>query len=751
MLTDPTAVGSILLTGHGGIGKTRALFQVAELAISRDWEVLHMRGSNAAGVMDYLMERSEINSKPILLVVDYLNRYHDTFDPELLQDIVAAARDSTPRLAVLASARTGWWSNHQENAGLKWMQHVQLTPTSDDLSAVCSAIASTTAPTAVERRGLRYVLDRTGSNRPVLVRLIATIVENHTVGEVTTDTLISEDLSDYLRDRLLEDRLLPQSNPETVLLPATVDETVHATAVILATTPANFTQTVNAATTMLTNLGQRADSRWWAEHIVTMLSLMGWLTSDENTLVAVHDVVVDHVVESVIFLNGTVTHSGNLNLLLDASIANPRMLGNALVTLERIYDERAARDHINTSLRDSVELWLSERSTVILNMVASDPADGAATLSSLMTTPLLSGPEIPWVTLVKPFLSEVDLHPAVGEMLIVAARNLPDNFSREIVQPSLSWLSCNDTDTAERLLRHLLDREVFSPEEKAELVERAYFWTVNHLDYTGVDFLLTRLLKSPYLDDLQALDTVNRALAWLERHGTRAYASHLLTALLRRTDLDIKQAISAVRISEVWIKRNATHAACSYVVPAFLRRRELSPVQLGMAADLAIKMLVGNSGSESNYLLEALLSREDLEKKTTAAALTESFVWLDRYSGLEAIYLLQVLVGRTDLGERDTAAVLAAAHAWLDQHRGPEANYLLQALVARTDLGERDTAAVLAAAHAWLDQHRGPEANYLLRALVARTDLGKKDTAAVLAAAHAWLDQHRGPEANYLL
>ncbi len=750
-LTDPSKSGSILLSGHGGIGKTRTLFEVAALASQDGWDVLHLRGSNVSSAVDYLKERSESTTHPALIVIDYLNLYQTTLDMDLLQELVAAARHPSPKLAVITSVRTGWWNNHEKYPGLKSLQHVQLTPTSQDLYDVCAAVAANTAPTAIERRGLGYVLSRTGLTRPVLVRLIATIVEDHITSDLVTDTLVSGDLSDYLRDRLSEDHLAPRASSETPLLPSTVDDTVHATAVVLATTPTTVALASTVASTVLASLEEHAAPQWTAQHLVSMLINMGWLIPTEAALTSVHDVVVDHVVESVLFPDGTVAHPAHLTTFLNAAADAPAALSNALVTLERIYNEREARDELSATLKEHTDTWVRARAGVILSRLTEDPINGSVTASALLVTPLLSGPETTWEHLARPLLDELGSHSAARDLLTTAAIHLPNEYSSQIVEQALAWLKANPPDGADRLLRHLLDRDDVPPESVGALLDLSFKWSQTYADSLGADFLLTRLLTSPFLDAERTPATLSCAIKWLVRYSNHTYASHLLSAVLHRKDLSSEQSGTAIRLGETWLEQNAAHPSAAFVVPPFLSRPELTPMQRDNAADIALQRVSSSSDLEASYMLKALLGRTDLDKRHVEAACAATHAWLKQNPGPEASYMLQALLGRTDLDKRQIEAACAATHAWLKQNPGPETNYVLQALLGRTDLDKGQIEAACAATHAWLKQNPGPEASYVLPALLGRTDLDKGQIEAACAATHAWLKQNPGPETNYVL
>jgi len=751
--TNPFEAGSILLTGHGGIGKTRTLFEVAALASNEGWDVFHMRGSNVSPALDYLKDRTETSSQPVLIVIDYLNLYHATLDLDLLQDLAAAARYPSPKLAVIASVRTGWWNNHTEHPGLKSMDRVQLAPDPQDLYEVCAAVAAETAPTAVQRRGLKYVLGRTGLTRPVLVRLIATIVEDHITSGVATDTLISDDLSDYLRDRLTEDHLLPLAHPKTALLPPTVDETVHATAVVLATTPTTPRQAALTAATVLASVGQDKDSHQAAEHLVNMLATMGWLTPADTAadkLAAVHDVVVDHVVESVLFPSGNGMHPVHLATLLDAASTMPATLTNAFITLERIHDEREARDEINTTLRDCIRHWLDTSGPNILGALIGDPCEGIVTASALLTTPLLSGPEATWDLVTKPLLRELGSHTAAQGLLTIAAQSLPDIYSTQIGEMALTWLAANPPDGTEYLLRHLLDREEMPEGHVDALLELSYAWTEKLSDSPGADYVLSRLLASSLLSPERMTRTIDRALHWLALHGNRAYASHLLSALLLRKDSSAEHSRATINFAATWFEHHGANPDAAFVLSAFLGRPTLESGHLNTAVRLALAHAATCSNVQVSYLLPALLGRTDLSEDQTEGALKAVHAALER-EGLEASFVLRSMLRRANLTQQQTQRACEAALASIAGNYGPEASYVLDPLLRRTDLVKEQAEAACVTAQDWLAHNTGIEAWHVLEALLSRPNLTAEQSDAACAAAHVWLNENSGPEASYVL
>lgn len=142
---SPDLMAVQLITGAGGSGKTRLIFQVAELVAQEGWQVQWIR-ARAEGVAAAAANDS---SGPVLLVVDYAETRSDL--EAMLADIIAGPDRPPRRVILLARSMGEWWqqlinrSAYQLSELLADVAPIELGPlsgTSDQSKVFAAALSA---------------------------------------------------------------------------------------------------------------------------------------------------------------------------------------------------------------------------------------------------------------------------------------------------------------------------------------------------------------------------------------------------------------------------------------------------------------------------------------------------------------------------------------------------------------------------------------------------------------------------------
>ena len=119
---DAGEVDGLVVSGRGGVGKTRLLVELGRMALERGWLVLQVSGPLAQSSLDSLRERLSPETKALLLF-DYAERQPNF---ESLTESIRSINDTfTFRVRYAVSCRTGHYSSKLQS--LPHHEHVSLS------------------------------------------------------------------------------------------------------------------------------------------------------------------------------------------------------------------------------------------------------------------------------------------------------------------------------------------------------------------------------------------------------------------------------------------------------------------------------------------------------------------------------------------------------------------------------------------------------------------------------------------------
>ncbi|GAA4459754.1 S1 family peptidase [Phytohabitans houttuyneae] len=741
---------SVLVSGHGGVGKTRTLLEVAGLAVEDDWTVLHVRPGNAAAVVDHVAAVVRSSFTPVLLVVDYLNQSmaKDLDLAQLLALVQQSRRGASPRLAVVASARTGWLLTAAHARDVVALEQIRLEPEGEDLKAICASLAQAAAPRAAKTLGPETLLAYTGAIRPILTLLVARQIEDRIKRDLPPLPRASMDASDlqqWLDIRLDEDQLVPRLDTPDSLWGPQVKVHIQAAAAVFLATPADEPALLEAATHLF---GDRAS----AANLLRLLTEMGWLTKVDDVLESVHDVVTDFLVAGVMFWSTTHALRPAITAqLLDAVSGRPGSLEHALVALSRLVDDLDEQQH--AAVVAETDRWFAQRREQVAQLLLQDPGAGARTAAVLLSSGMLTTTRQEyWKHLFSPLLAALGHRHEAYTLLLAAARSLPPqrrDTAAELADYALAWLTGRPLGGVSQLMRILVRRDDLPPEQGRAAVQLGLNWLQFHARDAQSDFLLSAILWCDVVDhdgdpDLERL--VDFALEWLAENGTQLGASYLLQALSKVKNLPAHAIDPLVTFARAWLRPHGQSVDASYVLPGLLSDSGVPEDRSSGLIGFARRWIASHSTMpEANYVLAHLLGRRDLTHATLTETLGHVREWLEENSdSATADYLIRRALAQPAMSADMVAVVRAAAQDWLSRYGTTEtANYLLQALVQDSGLPEELRTATHGTAEAWLGvhgEHLG--ANFLLQVLLKAKDLPESLRTATFSTARAWLQIH---------
>lgn len=677
-------VGSLLLVGHGGVGKTRTLLEVGDIANNAGWDVIHVRGGNAVRVADTIGERVRAPSaQPVLLLLDYLNLARE-LDLLALTEL-ANASGTDPKLRILATSRTGWELRHRQDSGMSRFRRVFLTPDDANASAVCLAIVKQIAPTATRRYGAGAVLDVTGSRRPILAVLLGQIVETQVVasGDLPA-ALVSEDIATWLDDRLLEDDVLPaQESADGAALPPHM----LIAAVCLAAAPAPRDELIRSTLAAISSV-----SRELVAVTLERLQRLGWIIDSTDGLAPAHDVVVDKILEAaVLHRDSGIVRESALTAVLDTALTSPLVFGNAIASLERVLDERATRDLSSSEVRTSATAWLMGAPAKIMAALSEESSAGARVAAQILESELwINGTDERWVSLGSDLLRALEMSPLAAEPLLVACRTLTKDVIPSISDRAVAWITRQGTTADEFVMNACLTRKDVSPEDSELLVAVAIDSLAARSTEVTADFTLRRLLRRSDLtvEDLTVIHADVKI--WLEAYGGSEHAVHFLSSVVDNEELrriDPEMWDHAWDLSLAWIREHPDHIDSALALESLIKTDRAEPLFEETIWPLTAGWLSAQ-GEEppAIYVLESLLQLRSLTRFQVEEVLVASSRWIDlNATHKSASFLIKELV----IWERDNTSWSNRAWELADKWLTTTGDSVNAAWVLRTALRNR--------------------------------------------------------------
>ncbi|MEV0175680.1 caspase family protein [Streptomyces sp. NPDC050803] len=680
----------ILLTGPAGAGKTRTCLEVAQHALTQGWQVFHPRqddGLRAGELLDGVRQAADLRpGSPVLLVLDYLDRYH-RLDLRELADLLHAEAEHGLRIACVASVRPGALKDLGNRGWRSLFAVVELRSDEERRHALAAHIFRTVAPKAYDTLGHRRTADLC-TTHPVLALLLSLelerLADTGALDPTATDVPRPGALIDWFDRRTREDLGPAHDLAERLAATAAALTCVHTRDAVEA-----------AADTALRRRPAAVGTT--GRQIVARLKAHGWLLTAEeqdtdDALDTIHDIVTDLFLSETCLPDGYTLDPDTPGELLDAVSDDMRSLRRAVGHLSRWGTD--LKGNAPDDLARACTTWLHTHETDVRTLLRDHLDDGMSTLVAMISaTPWRQAVAAHWNTLVTPLLDETD--PArVRGFLTAAALNYAE-APAELLRSAEAWLTAHTADDPDAI--HLVNALAHATTDDYEqyVAAPARDWLHHHgLTREGrarIHTLLRHTGHSPAIDAEAAATAVE--LAHELRH--EAATEHLLSTLHRIDHVPPTALVRLAKATHEWLVKHGTQDRATYIYGAALTNPQLPDV--APIAAFALEWLrTRDDKTEVSFVLRALLKCNKLPDHLTSRAVAQAQEWLAADgNGLkaDASFVLGPLLHETVLLAAPEAAATSAEAglAWLAEHpQQPYTDFVLSHLLKYPDFAEAD-------------------------------------------------------------
>lgn len=741
-LTEADRGPGIIIVGAAGAGKTRTCFEVGNIATDNGFAVYHIKAGepevNNEQLTDLILSSP---SNRLLLIIDYLNECTGLDPIGIQHQTIPEARRAGKRVALLATARVGWYSQ----AKARWsgiLEKVHLEPDREQSARIKDVMVDRLAPTAIDILGRDRLLKLCG-DRPIVAMLIAMAAEERAKAGRITDAvtgLRSGHLLDWLNRRLREDDLVTTTG-ESLWIDNEPLAQQQACAVMASIAPLAEPRLLSTGTAVLGHDG--------AEHLLRVLLSMGWMVAGTNAIMCAHDIVADQLLEQTLLsTDSDIVRKAITDRILTGCLTNAQTLGRVAVSLNRITRDLDLEGR-GGPLAAFCRQWFVDHGDRIAEVVAESPDEGGYALGRILEYPawtLALGQTFD--STVTPWLDAYGKRNNSRGILTAMLKRLPPEYASSAFQAAARWIEAEDNRyTSAFLIRPLLE-SVHSPEDSSQVVAHALSWLETYGKSLTATHVLNPLLSAP-LDTGQRTKVTEFSLAWLDGHATTDDAQYVLGALLDNA-LDRTARNKVLEHALRWLQIHAESIDAQWLI-----RRVLELAEPPQRIDEFIRYGLGwldkyTTIPDATYVLGKLLPAAT-DPADVATATRYALTWLaSNARSQSATFVLRALL-RVDSDAETYANVGVYALAWLDAHsRSPEASFVLSP-VLELELDPDQLDRVFEHARSWL-QTTADAVNglYVLRRMYARRKPEWREF--LVERSTAWLRaHHQEKDASHVL
>ncbi|HWS89157.1 MAG TPA: hypothetical protein VN282_19450 [Pyrinomonadaceae bacterium] len=728
-LIDGGHLTGLVLTGSGGVGKTRLTLEIGWLAQAEGWVVLRVLRRLRQDAVEHLAQSVTPETK-VLLLIDYVETQRDFAElVEVLNDL----NDSLGlRLRYVANCRASYYSTI---ATTERHTEVNISPVSEE-PAVAGWFES------YQQQTVRHILEHSGIEaterhlkicRDVPVFAVFMSYLRGTGRETELESLLEEqDFSRWLIKRL-----------QLSLGDATVSPTL-----------AQFV-------TLFPLPDTAANSAELKEHEVLFrrLATDGWIeklpadeTRDVDIWVMAHDVLADQILLSYFKGNPHTVENFVRGLLTLARRVG--CLRSALITLQRLVDKPALKALdwpavLDASIAEDPSAWRAVRDLLVRTSL----------LTPLQTIDLLGhhmevwqGAEeqptfqlaVGWLTrwaleqkgveldqsqrsTLETWLQKTSAHATLNNYVITSGLKFCPELVSEV---ALNWIRTRPREFQTTYLMVAWLRQKLPPEQIAPFVEQ---WLVKFSDSSDVSFVFwawlnaggdkelvrariakwlvvhkaisgARFVYRSWLDAGGGVEIIHEFLkAWLAAHGADAEAQFVYQSWL-----DAGGEVETVQdYLKAWLEEHCTAPEARFVYQSWLDARgDKETIQKSLKAWLAAH----GADAEAQFVY-----RSWLDAGGGIEVVRESLLaWLSTYMKLETANF--VYRGWIDAGG-SIELIQEHLFAWLDEHgASAEADFIFKAWLEK----EGSFSAIRPHALQWLSRNYDREEAVFLTKFIAK-------------------------------
>jgi hypothetical protein len=743
-------VGGVLLVGPGGIGKTRRLLEVAQIAHERGFRVLHAIQGDAPLKQEELSAEVLQERGDVLVVCDYLDRLQLDFASVRRRLLPEAARRGM-RITFLASARTDR-ELRRKPEDAEFFKVVELRSDPEHATRIVQKMRACIAPTATAALGIEKI-DALAGQRPIISLFAFLELERRaTAGRLDERQLLdirSGELSSWLRSRLTEDSLVVEVSP-SALEAECVEPRLIAAAAVLAAAPgaeaALHALALDVLERVAKNEARPPPRSRDAKSIVDGLKDLGWLENDGGRMSAVHDVVTDQILAESLRDARAQLREDVLEMVLAPAANSPHLLGRLALAVRRLLTGGGAFER---ALQAGAERWFEGASAGIGRALeAAAPIAAAYAINAMFGgPPWIESVLARWDETIEPWRRRHGGDQASWPALfaLLPRKDLPRNRASGVTQSATDWLGQHGSrEEAATVLIPLLDRVDLDQDTESRATTVALLWHEKNHDNGLAGAVLGVLLEHHNLGE-SATSRVAQAVLALFREGNDApNAGFPLGMLVGRTDLAPEVLSRATDTAVTWLDKHRDADGAGFVLAALIARTDLESGVGADAVPTAFSWCEAHPNAlATGLLLGALLAREDLRPAETRRAFSSAWAWILMHrDDFEVIFALRHVFGLDTLTPKILSEASSLALVWGEMYVDyPQTPLMLISLLGRADLEPNVAARVADAALSWC-RGRRPD---LVSGVIVSVLLARKDPAPeLLEFALALLDADAG-------
>jgi hypothetical protein len=746
----------VLVTGAGGVGKTRTLLETASRAEAAGWRVLHVvRGERTLTGADL---ESEIlpYGKDTLIVCDYFNEEPFnllSFQQHLLPK--AAQRGMT--VAVLASARSerAVRASHHERADFFDVVDLVLKP--EQQQRLSEVMEEAVAPRATAALGAGKIRQLAG-DRPIIALFMLQEVEQLActgrLDEAQLSAIRPGDLLHWLRRRFREDELIAgASSPWD----EEVKPSLLGAAAALALCPRPEADVCALMRDVLTHDRQVEDPERKAKQFVRALLELRWIRDANGLLEVTHDVVTDYLLDQALHTAGNRVRDEILEALLQPCATLPDALAQFATALGRLVNQGGS---FAQELNRRAQSWFDRAAPGIGKTLAHEPAlDASTALWKILRGPPWASATIRrWSDVIEPWL---DRHGAAASswqalFSLGTLKDLPAQRAAKFIDIAHTWIEQHiDSDDAALVLLTLLERAEITGKQESQIIELAWSWYEQHRAQDTAAFVIFGILEHAELPHRNLECVGTEVLRWCAEHPDAEEAGMPLGLLILKDHFGQNVIEAGKSATWAWLARHGETPIAGFALGAMLAVHEDDSEPLSRVIPLAFSWLRGHAGElQAGFVLGTLLHIRHECPVLIPSVFESAWAWFERYEHVfELNVILHGLLAAPELTSERFLRVVHATLDWVEKYgRYMQAQMLLPALFRRGDLDPKLGAQVDEAAFAWLQKSSDlPRAGLVIAILLERPTLPDNIGPNVADIALRWLNDNADHELLWLM
>ncbi|WP_437996878.1 hypothetical protein WMF26_39015 [Sorangium sp. So ce185] len=732
----------VILTGAGGVGKTRTLIEVADRANKSGWRVLHIVPNGSEISVSELAQEIFAGGTDTLVVCDYLERISINV-VSLRHQLLPQARSRQMRVAFLASARTAPTERDRDPDRASFFDVVELELAPDQSQHISTAMEKAVAPQATAALGSKKIRELTG-DRPIIALFILQELERiilaGTLDMAQLSAIRPGDLTDWLRRRFAEDELRPVRR-SLWDSDSDVEPTLLGAAAALALCPASEEILCALVRDVLTRNRSEMVPERRAKEIIRGLLKLRWIRDTGGSLDVAHDVVTECLLDQALHDATDHVREDILSALLQPCSTSLHALTQVTVAFGRLVISGSS---FTEELRLHAQRWFTEVApTIGQTLSKGSTPEASAALWAVVSGPLWGDTAIrSWADVIDPWLEHHGTTSMAWMVLysLYEREDLPEPHAVRLLGIAHDWIQKHpESEYVSTVLLALLNRTDLAPLPEP-LFEIAWSWYERHRSLSFVAFVLWGLLKRPELPPAIRARIGNEALAWCAQCTEPRMTGPVLAKLLEREDISADIADAAIAYAWEWLERYRSTNDASYVISALVSLGKQRLCSWSHLIDMALAWLDRHlQTNEAANVLATLLYFGHEHPDHVPRVSDLAWTWLKQHEHtFDAVFVLSAALEMPKQKPDQEYRIICSSLRWLQVHgRAPSAQGLVLQLLSLCSTEHELADKVQEAAIAWLRANGDLNQSAMFIVKVVECDIVPKDVS--VRAAVEWL------------